>query len=364
MPNAQGDVYSAGTAVLLMELTKLITSTFMLFYRAYSVITIPKAYQPLGTTMKDDAVRHQDPSFVDRATLAYEEVKRLVYVPSALWLAVPAASYVAQNNLQLLAASHLEPALFQTFTQAKLITTAGFSVLIMKRHLHKFQWASIALLAIGLAIVHQTAEATNAKGHSIIDSHNVTIGFILMMAAALLSGFAGVFTERMLKQDRDFWATNFHMSLFSMLPALTVLLSSYVRDSRYEAFKAFGGWAWTTVILNAFGGLIVSMVLKYADSIAKGFSLAAAVILTVFVNVTFFGAFFSFTCLFGIMTVLLSTTLYVAVGSMKSKASTVPMLPTRVGHDDSGDTTLFDSSQSFVAIEEDEKYAKAASRSL
>lgn len=67
------------------------------------------------------------------------------------------------------------------------------------------------------------------------------------------------------------------------------------------------------------------MVLKYADSIAKGFSLACAVLLTTAINIVFFHATFTFGCLLGIFIVLSSMYIYI-VASTKPKTSDLPQV--------------------------------------
>lgn len=324
-PDSQGHVYFAGTAVFLMELTKLLLSTLAITIRtAKEVLTQDKqqneSYQSLNQN-EDAEIDIQEIGFAIKFERFARSIKELIWTWDAVWLLIPAASYVAQNNLQLMAASYLEPALFQTFTQAKLITTAIFSVLMLKRTLHHFQWAAIIVLAVGLAIVQATAqepEKSIRKKPNDFGEQHVTLGFVLMMGASLLSGFAGVFMEKILKKDRDFWATNFHMSFFSLFPSIFLLCIARIKSEDFHLTQSFGGWAWATVLLNAVGGLIVSMVLKYADSIAKGFSLASAVIITVAINVIFFKYTFTFACLFGIMTVLLATTLYIYASQIKT----------------------------------------------
>lgn len=200
-----------------------------------------------------------------------------------------------------------EPAIFQVFNQAKLVMTAVFAYIILKKDLSKVQWTSIVMLAVGLAVVQLTSQKENI---TIQSSAAVSTGFILMMIVALFSGFAGVYTELILKKGNDFWATNAQMAGFSLVPATIMMLIECFRVGSFDVFEYFGGWAISTILMNAAGGILVSMVIKYADSIVKGFSLAAAVLCTILVNVVFLGARFSAPCLFGILTVLASVFLY------------------------------------------------------
>ena len=68
-------------------------------------------------------------------------------------LAVPAALYVLQNNLQYVAASNLDVATFQISYQMKILTTAFFSVTMLDRRLSLYKWGCLFALAMGVAIV-------------------------------------------------------------------------------------------------------------------------------------------------------------------------------------------------------------------
>ncbi len=59
------------------------------------------------------------------------------------WLfAVPAAVYALQNNLLLAAVRRLDPPTFLVLSQAKIMTTAGFSVALLGRRLHRVRWCA------------------------------------------------------------------------------------------------------------------------------------------------------------------------------------------------------------------------------
>jgi UDP-sugar transporter A1/2/3 len=203
----------------------------------------------------------------------------------------------------------LEPAIFQVFNQAKLFTTAVFAYFILRKVLSGVQWISLVVLAIGIVTVQITSKG---QAISFQDPADVTLGFILMMIVSFFSGFASVYTELYLKKGNDFWATNAQMAAFSLAPATAMIIFESLHLKSFDIFEYFGGWALSTVLMNALGGIIVSMVIKYADSVLKAFAIAAAILLTIVVNVVFLGAHFRLASLIGIMTVLCSVFLYSA----------------------------------------------------
>lgn len=74
--------------------------------------------------------------------------------------------------------------------------------------------------------------------------------------------------------------------------------------------QGFDLLAWLVVALQIFGGLIVGMVVKYADNILKNFANALSVIFTVIGAMPLFGQYPSIFFLFGVMGVLLSVFMY------------------------------------------------------
>ncbi len=78
----------------------------------------------------------------------------------------------------------------------------------------------------------------------------------------------------------------------------------------HECLQGFGYLAWVVVALQVFGGLIVGMVVKYADNILKNFANALSVIFTVIGAMPLFGQYPSIFFVFGIVGVLLSVFMY------------------------------------------------------
>lgn len=68
-------------------------------------------------------------------------------------LSIPAFLYVLQNNLQYVAVSNLEPPVFICAYQMKILTTAFFSIVLLRKKIGMWQWLSLGMLAIGVAVV-------------------------------------------------------------------------------------------------------------------------------------------------------------------------------------------------------------------
>jgi solute carrier family 35 (UDP-sugar transporter), member A1/2/3 len=244
-------------------------------------------------------------------------------------LSIPAVLYVIQNSLQFVAISNLPVATFQVTYQMKILTTAAFSVLLLRRRLTSTKWVSLFFLAAGVAIVQIQTSTRALAPHKLnrpvgsahesapLYTHIMSPlkGFGAVTAACFTSGLAGVYFEMVLKNSKaDLWVRNLQLSLFSLVPALVpVLYGPPVPDSHgfiADFFKNFGGWAWATVSVQVFGGLVTAVVIKYSDNILKGFATSLSIILSFLASVILFNFSITPSFLIGSSTVLIATWLY------------------------------------------------------
>ena len=224
---------------------------------------------------------------------------------------------VIQNNLQYIAASNLEAATFQVTYQMKILTTAGFSVLLLRKNLSPSQWISLLFLSIGVGIVQIQAGVDNhgSVGGDGLHTMNPMKGFMAVVFACFTSGLAGVYFEMVLKNSQaDLWVRNVQLSLFSLLPALAPIMFTQRTDSGQSLFSLlfnnFGGWAWATVFVQVLGGLVTAMVIKYSDNILKGFATSLSIVLSFLASVALFDFQMSITFILGSTVVLIATWLY------------------------------------------------------
>lgn len=228
-------------------------------------------------------------------------------------------SPVIQNNLQYVAATNLEAATFQVTYQMKILTTAAFSVMLLRKKLSSPQWISLLFLALGVGIVQMQAGVhSGAAGNVPTHSMNALKGFMAVTAACFTSGLAGVYFEMVLKNSQaDLWIRNVQLSLFSLLPALAPVILAYNTQATGGVgsffsllFQNFGAWAWATVAVQVLGGLLTALVIKYSDNILKGFATSLSIVISFLASVALFDFKMSFTFLLGSAVVLVATWLY------------------------------------------------------
>lgn len=97
----------------------------------------------------------------------------------------------------------------------KILTTAFFAVVVLKRHLKKWQWCALAILASGVALVQlSSTEKTQSEKSSHLPEQSKLIGFSAALAACFISGFAGIYFEKVLKESDISVSNNFFYHIY------------------------------------------------------------------------------------------------------------------------------------------------------
>lgn len=180
--------------------------------------------------------------------------------------------------------------LIQVSYQMKILTTAVFAVLILRTKLLYTQWGSLLLLFIGVAVTQLGVNHKNSKRHDFHDNQSYLIGFGAILGACITNGFACIFFEKMLKgSDTSVWMRNVQMSLVSIPLGIAACISMDYQNIAGKGF--FHGYDWYAVYLialNAFSGVVSTIVIKYADNILKGFATSLAIIITCVASIFMF----------------------------------------------------------------------------
>lgn len=213
-----------------------------------------------------------------------KEVCRTRHSPE---LAIPSLLYIVQNNLLLTAARHLSQTVFIVASQGKIISSAVFSVLLLRKRFSRYQLLALGMLAAGIVLVQlQTSEESNSTHETMY------VGVCAMLTANLTSGYAGVFLERLFKRngEQSIWVRNVQLCIFS-IPISVVSVLFHRRAPNALANPLFAGFdsiVLLVILLNAVGGLISAFVMRYASAVLKCFAVAFSICLCTFAE-TFYG---------------------------------------------------------------------------
>lgn len=286
-------MYFASTAVFLAEVIKLLVTLVVIFLQRRNV-------KEFGSFLLDNF---------------------LINPLDTLKLSVPSVLYIVQNNLVYIAMTHLESTTFQITNQLKIISTAIFSVALLNKQLTRIKWISLILLSIGVTMVQVDSHTsvpqpnilTNTDSTSVNKEQSMILGLVSVLAASLVSGFAGVYMEKIFKGQRQtsFWVSNAQLYTFGIfLGLIGVIYQDGVEIAKMGFFHGYDFVVCLVVVFASAGGIIVSLILKYASCITKGFATSCAIVLSSIVSLYVFDFVPSILFVVGAVSVIAAVMMY------------------------------------------------------
>uniref|UniRef100_A0A4W6FLD2 Solute carrier family 35 member A3b n=1 Tax=Lates calcarifer TaxID=8187 RepID=A0A4W6FLD2_LATCA len=160
-------------------------------------------------------------------------------------LAIPAGIYTLQNNLLYVALSNLDAA--------------------------TYQWPT---------------ESEGDSEQKILSAGSQFVGLMAVLMACVSSGFAGVYFEKILKETKQsVWVRNIQLGLFGFMFGFVGMIMFDGQSVRQSGmFQGYNIIACTVVVLQALGGLVIAVVIKYADNILKGFATSLSIIVSTLIS--------------------------------------------------------------------------------
>ena len=326
-------VYSNAVAVLMQEFAVKLPLSFLLY--SYDM-----GWAPMSSIRQD--LRERSDEWIK--------------------LSIPALLYTVQNIMLYVGYANLEAAVGMVTYQTKIVFTALCTVMLLGKRLSVNQWIAVVILTLGIVCVQGIFDATSTpqagspppppellakpvakptqprasrkrhkQGRVLLDEldgaaralsqasgghhagGNVTLGLTAMLVASACTSFASVYFEKMLKSDSkpNLWLRNIQLAGYSsMIAYLTIVFHPDPTVVAYGWFHNFGFNAWLSVYMNALGGLLVAVTIKYADNILRGFAQALAIIMGAVGSHFIFGSTFGPSFMLGVALVITSVFLY------------------------------------------------------
>ena len=302
-----GPMYFASVAVAADEGMKLIVCTFMLMLPYLTVKEKPQSLSGLLLFVRNQVF----PCFGDFARMG-----------------VPALCYTVQKHLLYVAVSNLDAAVFQVAYQGKIISTAVFAYLILGKRISLVQVFSLLLLLTGVSIVQLSSLTIQ-----VASGENVSLGLCAVVAACCTSGFASIYFEWTLKKSvSSLWVRNFQLTFFACILAAVGVTNDFdAAMSRGGLFQGFDWVTWLVVAIQAFGGIVVAIVVKYADNILKNFATAVSILTSTAVSFFFFNFELKEQFVFGSVLVLTAIALYTSPFAQPSPSGVVKFVKIKGG---------------------------------
>ena len=242
---------------------------------------------------------------------------------TSLPLGVPAFLYFVQNMLQIYAFKYVAVGTTSVLSQMKILTSALFAVALLGRRLSAQQWRALGHLMIGCVLVVYQKGGGGANPHA---AHLRLVAIGCLIFTYTLSGLNGVYVEKVLKakakpapvdgavaKQPSIWFRNFQLALYSIVFAS--LSSVFLQHDKWtvDSLSPQGSpWAWLATFVGAAGGILVALVLRYADVILKCFVSSISIITTTLLSVWLFGRTVDIYFALGCGVVILSIFNYVA----------------------------------------------------
>ncbi|PKS11331.1 hypothetical protein jhhlp_003093 [Lomentospora prolificans] len=347
--------YFASTAVFLNEVLKLAISL------TFSIYEVSRTLAPSTP-----------------ATVIFQQIYNSVFRGDGWKLAIPAALYTFQNSLHYVAVSNLDAVHFQVLYQVEILATAIFTATLLRRPIGIKRWLSLVLLTIGVAIAslpqsgtplddkllfhdssdhyyprsaHELGQAGSGAGEvnhhlskrsatyegiqddefadTMATTLNYSIGLTAVLVAATVSALTGVYFEKVLKDSptpASVWTRNVQLSFYSLFPAffVGVVYKDGSEIARHGFFDGYNWIVWTAIIFHAVNGILTSLVINYADNIAKTFSTSFSILISVVFSLWFFDLTLTPELFVGTGLVLGATYLYTTSGPTRGSRSGRP----------------------------------------
>lgn len=180
---------------------------------------------------------------------------------------------------------------------------------MLKKQISKLQWTSLVLLFVGVSIVQ--LQPTESKQKSATEQNQI-LGFVCVVISCAMSGFAGVYFEKILKGTKgSVWLRNVQLGALGVIIGLiTMEINDGAAVTEKGFFFGYSNTVWFVICVQSFGGLCVAVVVKYADNILKGFATSAAIILSCIASIYFFDFILTLQFTLGASLVMYSVYMY------------------------------------------------------
>jgi UDP-sugar transporter A1/2/3 len=210
-------------------------------------------------------------------------IKNFNFIESLKLAAIPATLYAIQNLLNQHAYQLLDATTFNLMNQTKTLSAAFWCYMILNKPQSSIQVIALLLL-LGAAII-LNVNLSNFFGNTSLsddNSNNINpLGLSCVIAASGLSGLSAALTQRALSVRPSYFFSS-ELAVYGIL--FLMCNAAYKNDLSSVSYKMFNDWTlndYIPILTNAFGGLVIGQVTKYAGGVRKGFALIAGILVTV-----------------------------------------------------------------------------------
>ena len=216
-----------------------------------------------------------------------QQTHHLVDARYAVSFAVPALIYTANNFLVYLILSLTSAAAFLLLSSTKILFTGILFRLFLKRRLRSVQCSAIVLLAAGVALARAPTCRADDIGSGWQDNDEWA-GNALALLSCLLSAFAGIYNEALMKGRAIVHSIHLQNSLLYTFGIAFNLIAIALQEPETLLNRGvlhdFSAIVWALVLLNTLCGLCISAVLKHGDNMLRANASAGSLLLSLLIE--------------------------------------------------------------------------------
>eukprot|EP00656_Telonema_subtile_P026399 TRINITY_DN28371_c0_g1_i2.p1 TRINITY_DN28371_c0_g1~~TRINITY_DN28371_c0_g1_i2.p1 ORF type:complete len:346 (-),score=65.91 TRINITY_DN28371_c0_g1_i2:191-1228(-) len=260
--------FSKNTVLCVNELMKLVFSLYMTLYHP-----------------PETAVEEETPK---APTSGFSHIKLVLSRGGKM--AVPAAVYLVVNLISYPALARIDASTFTAISQLKILSTALMSVVFLNTSVSLRKWRTLLSMVCGVVIV-SVGSAPASAAHEDVAFADYCFGIFCAAAQTVLSGFAAVYFEKVLKSQQqgenfNVWDRNIQLAVIS----ISIYLPMGIYETQMNLFAGFAPIVWFICFLHAAGGILVALSVLYSDSIAKTVAVCGGLVLTTVIGHQLFDA--------------------------------------------------------------------------
>jgi len=189
---------------------------------------------------------------------------------------VPATIYAIINILYQISYKNLDGVMFNFLNQTKLFWCSVFLWVFLKKPQSEEQIVALVMLTVAAIMLTMGQYIDQTSG-----SNSFLFGILPVLTGSILSGVATTVSQKVLQNDnKNSYLYTTELAIWGIVTLIGVSFGEYEVIMHEGVFK---GWTLMTtlpIFINAIGGILVGLVVKYAGGVRKGFGTVAGMFLT------------------------------------------------------------------------------------
>eukprot|EP00178_Gracilaria_changii_P014133 TRINITY_DN40119_c0_g1_i1.p2 TRINITY_DN40119_c0_g1~~TRINITY_DN40119_c0_g1_i1.p2 ORF type:complete len:392 (+),score=65.87 TRINITY_DN40119_c0_g1_i1:402-1577(+) len=220
-----------------------------------------------------------------------------------------AALYCFNNALMFWLFARADPGSITLIKSGATVVSALMLYFVRGLRLSVCRWMVISVQMLALVV----AQFDACEGRAHLASHV----YAVLLLSLFNSSVANVWNEHVIKRftKASLGVKNVYLYLMGALLNIAVFTNSRVTDKSTPAFfEGYNAMAVAVVCSNAFMGVAMNVVYKYADAVVKNIATSTTTVLLVIISAVFFGGRDNMMVFLGGGIVVMGTYLYFAIG--------------------------------------------------